>query len=230
LRSLKRGAVDIPIASGVVLERGDVLRLVGPESVVATAAKEIGANIAGGTATDFVILGLAIFFGGLVGVLLTFSVGGVKLSLSSSIGALLAGLAVGHLRTRYPLFARIPDGAVSFMTSLGLAAFVGLTGLHAGPIFVQAVREAGLPLLLGGAFVTLLPQTLGLLFGHYGLRMNPILLLGCLSGAQTVTAAMAALQQRSGSSVVVLGYTPAYPLANILLTTWGAVMVAVMGS
>jgi putative transport protein len=42
-----------------------------------------------------------------------------------------------------------------------------------------------------------------------------------------VTAAMAAIQERSGSSVVVLGYTPAYPISNILLTTWGSVMVIV---
>jgi putative transport protein len=75
--------------------------------------------------------------------------------------------------------------------------------------------------------VTLLPQIVGFCFGHYVLRMNPILLLGALTGAQTVTAAMAALQERSGSPVPVLGYTPAYPIANILLTTWGTVMVVV---
>ena len=130
-------------------------------------------------------------------------------------------------RKRLPHFGRIPDGAVSLMTSLGLAAFVGLTGIHAGPIFLSALREAGIGLLLGGMVVTLLPQLVGFCFGHFVLRMNPILLLGALTGAQTVTAAMAALQERSGSSVVVLGYTPAYPISNILLTTWGSVMVAV---
>jgi putative transport protein len=60
--------------------------------------------------------------------------------------------------------------------------------------------------------------------------MHPILLLGALTGGQTVTAAMAAVQDRSGSPVVVLGYTPAYPIANILLTTWGTIMVVVMAS
>jgi putative transport protein len=76
--------------------------------------------------------------------------------------------------------------------------------------------------------VTLAPQIVGLAFGHFALRMNPILLLGALTGAQTVTAAMAAVQERSGSPVAVLGYTPAYPLANILLTTWGTIVVVVM--
>ncbi len=230
LRSVRRGNQEIPIAAGVVLLRGDVLRVVGPEPVVQNAAGRIGTVIASRTTIDFVVLGLAIFLGGLIGVLATFTVAGVKISLSTSVGTLLAGLLVGHLRTRYPLFGRIPEGAVALMTSLGLAAFVGLTGIHAGPIFMSALKEVGIGLLLGGMVVTLLPQIVGLLVGHYALRMNPILLLGALTGAQTVTAAMAAVQERSGSPVAVLGYTPAYPMANILLTTWGTIMVLVMAA
>ena len=228
LRSVSRGGQDVPIAAGVVLQRGDLLRVVGPEPVVQNAAATIGAIIAPSSTIDFVVLGLAIFLGGVVGVLVSFSVGGMRISLSTSVGTLLAGLLVGHLRTRYPLFGRIPDGAVALMTSLGLAAFVGLTGIHAGPIFLSALREAGLGLLLGGMVVTLAPQIVGLAFGHFALRMSPILLLGALTGAQTVTAAMAALQERSGSPVAVLGYAPAYPVANILLTTWGSLVVLMM--
>jgi putative transport protein len=228
LRSVSRGGQEIPVAAGVMLQRGDLLRIVGPEPVVQRAAAEVGAVIAPSTSIDFIVLGLAIFLGGVVGVLVNFSIGSVKISLSTSVGTLLAGLLVGHLRTHYPLFGRIPDGAVALMTSLGLAAFVGLTGIHAGPIFLSALRDAGIGLLFGGMVVTLLPQVIGLLFGHFALRMNPILLLGALTGSQTVTAAMAAVQERSGSPVAVLGYTPAYPVANILLTTWGAIMVVVI--
>ena len=227
LRSLSRGGQEIPVGAGVALQRGDLLRIVGPEPIVQTAAKSIGVIVAPSSSIDFIVLGLAIFFGGLLGVLLSFSVGGVNISLSTSVGTLLAGLLVGALRTRYPLFGQIPDGAVSLMTSLGLAAFVGLTGIHAGPIFLSALHESGIGLLLGGMAVTLVPQIVGFCFGHFVLRMNPILLLGGLTGSQTVTAAMAALQERAGSPVPVLGYTPAYPVANILLTTWGSVMVAV---
>src|ERR671912_2990204 len=228
LRSLTRGGQEIPIAPNLVLQRGDLLHVVGPEPVVQKAAAMIGVVVAPASSIDFVVLGLAIFIGGVVGTLVTFSLGGIKISLSTSVGTLLAGLLVGHLRTQHPLFGRIPDGAVSLMTSLGLAAFVGLTGIHAGPVFLSALKEAGLGLLLGGMAVTLVPQFAGLAFGHFVLRMKPILLLGALTGGQTVTAAMAALQERSGSPVPVLGYTPAYPIANILLTTWGTITVVVM--
>jgi putative transport protein len=227
LRSLSRGGQEIPVAAGVILERGDLLRIVGPETAAQNAAKNIGVIVAPSTSIDFIVMGLAIFLGGVVGVLVSFPIGGIKIALSTSVGTLLAGLLVGYLRTRLPYFGRIPDGAINLMTSLGLAAFVGLTGIHAGPIFLSAIQEAGIGLLLGGMVVTLLPQIVGFCFGHFLLRMNPILLLGGLTGAQTVTAAMAALQERSGSPVPVLGYTPAYPVANILLTTWGSVMVVV---
>jgi putative transport protein len=38
---------------------------------------------------------------------------------------------------------------------------------------------------------------------------------------------MAAVQERLGSPVAVLDYTLAYPVANILLTTRGTIMVLV---
>jgi putative transport protein len=154
-----------------------------------------------------------------------------KLLLAAALAALRRDLWLGICALSipcYPLFGRVPDGAVSLMTSLGLASFVALTGLHAGPIFLSALAEAGIGLLFGGMIVTILPLVVGLYFGHYVLRMNPIMILGGLAGAQTMTAALAAVQDRSGSPVAVLGYTPAVPIGRTLLTTWGAVIVGVI--
>ena len=90
---------------------------------------------------------------------------------------------------------------------------------------MSSLAEAGLRILLGGMVVTITPMVVGLLFGRHILRMNPILLLGALAGAQTTTAAMAAVQERSGSPTAVLGDTPAYPIGHVLLATWGTVIV-----
>ena len=228
LRRLSRGGQEIPVAAGVVLQRGDLLRIVGPEPVVQRAAAKIGAIIAPSTSIDFVVLGLAIFLGGVIGVLVTFSVGGVKISLSTSVGTLLAGLLVGHLRTLYPLFGRIPDGAVALMTSLGLAAFVGLTGIHAGPIFLSALREAGIGLLLGGMVVTAAAAGHWVVLRPFRAADESDPSARGFGRRADRDGAMAAVQERSGSPVAVLGYTPAYPVANILLTTWGTIIVLVV--
>lgn len=225
LRKLRRGTVELPIGRGVKLARGDVLTLVGPADVIDATAQRFGPVIAPTTSTDFVVLGLAIFLGGLFGVLARITIGGAVISIGTSVGALLAGLLVGHLRTRHPLFGRIPDGAVSLMTALGLASFVAMTGLHAGPVFLDAIREVGIGLFLGGMAVTMIPLLVGLAFGRFVLGMKSVLLLGALAGSLTMTAAMGAVQQRSRSPVAVLGYTPAYPISNILLTLWGTVIV-----
>ncbi len=227
-RKLMRGGQELPIGPGALLQRGDVLRLVSHEQAIEKAAALIGQIVRPSESTDFVVLGLAIFLGGLAGTIVSFTLWGLKISLGTSVGALLAGLLVGHLRTRHPMFGRIPDGAITLMTSLGLASFVAMTGLHAGPIFLTALAEAGIGLFFGGVLVTLTPMVVGLYFGRHVLKMNPVLLLGGLAGSMTMTAAMAAVQVRANSPVAVLGYTPAVPLAHILLTTWGTVIVGII--
>jgi putative transport protein len=228
LRHIMRSGLEVPISPETRLERGDIITLIGTEKNVEAAAVLAGAAIRQTDATDYVTLGLAIFVGGLIGTVVGVDIAGAHIALSTSVGTLLAGLFIGWLRSRRPHFARIPDAAISMMTSLGLAAFVGMIGLHAGPVFVDAVREVGFGLLLAGVFVTLVPQFIGLFIGRYVLRMNPLLLLGALSGAQTMTAALAALQEKSGSPIAVLGYTAAVPFGHILLTSGGTVIVWLM--
>ena len=58
----------------------------------------IGTIIAPSSSIDFVVLGLAIFVGSVIGVPATFAIGNLKISLGTSIGTLLAGLVVGHIR------------------------------------------------------------------------------------------------------------------------------------
>jgi putative transport protein len=211
-----------------VIERGDTLVITGAEPVIVAAAKEFGEVVQPTDVTDFVALGLAIFIGALIGAALSFTVGGVIISIGTSVGVLLAGIITGYLRSRRPLFGRIPDEAIQFMKSFGLAGFVAMAGIAAGPHFVTAVQEAGVSLLIGGAIVTLVPMVAGLWFGLKVLKLNPLLLLGALSGAQTFTAALAAVQDKSKSPVAVIGYSGAYPVAQIVLTLWGTVIVLLM--
>jgi len=68
----------------------------------------------------------------------------------------------------------------------------------------------------------------GMAFGKVVLKMNPVLLLGALSGARSLTAAINTIQEDADSKVPVLGYAAPYALANLLLTIWGGIIVNVM--
>jgi putative transport protein len=225
---LTRNSLSIPMGTGTVLERGDVITLIGAESAVDRATRELGQAVTPILATDFVALAFSIFLGALLGAIAVVPVGSVRVAIGTSVGTLIAGIVVGHMRLKRPLFGRIPDGAVKFMQAIGLAGFVSMVGLGAGPHFVEAVKTSGIGLLVGGAIITFAPLFLGLWFGHKVLKINPVLLLGAISGAQTFTAGLAALQEESESSVAVIGYSGSVAIAHVFLTTWGTVMVLLM--
>jgi len=228
LRGITRGEQPLPIGPGTVVERGDTLQVTGSEAAVERLAVVVGRIIHPTEETDFAVLGTSIFVGVLVGAVVAIPLGHLRIPLGTSVGTLLAGVAVGWMRSVKPWFGQMPDAAISFMKSIGLAAFVAMVGLKAGPLFVTAVKEYGLVLLLGGVFVTLTPLIAGLFFGRYVLRVNPLLLLGGLAGAQTMIAGVAAIQEKSESSVATLGYSYTVAFGHILLTTWGTIIISLM--
>ena len=207
LRGIIRGEQSLPIGTGTIVERGDTLQVTGSENAVTKLAPVLGTLIHPTEESDLSALGLAIFVGVLLGGVITIPIGHSKVALGTSVGTLLIGVFVGWMRSLKPWFGGMADAAILFMRSLGLAAFVAMVGLKAGPIFVNAVREHGYVLFLGGMVVPLLPLLCGLFFGHHVLKVNPALLLGGIAGAQTMIAGVAALQEKSESPVATLGYS-----------------------
>jgi putative transport protein len=228
LRGITRGGHEIPIGTNTFIERGDTLHVTGSEATVQKLAPLAGRVILPTEESDLAVLGLAIFIGVLVGATIIIPLGHLRIALGTSVGTLLAGVIVGWMRSVRPWFGIIPDAAILFMRSIGLAAFVAMIGLKAGPVFVQAVREFGYLLFLGGIVVTLAPLIAGLFFGRYVLKLNPALLLGGIAGAQTMIAGVAAVQEKSDSPVATLGYSYTVAFGHVLLTTWGTIIVSLM--
>lgn len=227
LQRLVRAGQDVTFDGNTRVERGDLLSLEGDLPDVERVARDVGYADRPSPATDMVFVGMGIFLGGLFG-LLAVTVGGVSLTLTTSGGALISGLVFGWLRSTRPTFGRIPEPALWIFDTVGLAAFIGIVGLNAGPQFISGVRETGLGLVGAALVVSIVPHTIGLLFGRYVLKLNPVILLGAEAGSGTTTAALRAVQDAAGSKLPVLGYTVPYAVGNILLTAWGPVIVALM--
>jgi putative transport protein len=224
LLKLVRGGEEIPFTTTTVVNRGDLLRLAGSREDVERAGRALGYIERPSSETDVVFVGLGILVGGFVG-LLSVTVAGLPLSLTASGGALIMGLVFGWLRSVRPTFGRIPEPALWVFDTIGLAVFIGVVGLGAGPSFVAGLRSAGPSLLLVGFVVAVTPHVAALFFGRYVLKMNPVILFGACAGAGTVTAALRSIQDEADSKLPVLGYTVPYALGNILLTAWGPVIV-----
>jgi putative transport protein len=227
LKKMTRAGQSIPFTLDTVIDRGDVLTVVGAVADVDRVARAIGYADRPTVATDMIFVGLGIFVGGLFG-LLSITVGGLPLTLTASGGALVMGLVFGWLRAVYPTFGRIPEPAMWVFDTVGLTVFMAVVGLAAGPSFVKGIQTTGISLVFVGLLVAMLPHAVTILFGRYVLGMNPLILLGACSGAGTMTAALKAVQEEAHSKLPALGYTVPYAVGNIVLTAWGPVIVAMM--
>ncbi len=229
LRKITRGATatDIPILPSTVLQRGDIVTLVGRTPDIAAATKMLGVPDRATDVADVAFIGAAIAIGALVGAVV-YKIGSVPLTLSTSGGALISGLFFGWLRSVQPTFGRIPSPTVWFMNSVGLNVFIAVVGISSGPGFVSGLQQLGFGLFLWGMAVTTVPLILAMYMGKYLFRFDDAILLGCCSGARTTTASLGMINDRAKSQIPGLGYTVTYAVGNTLLTIWGMVLVILL--
>ena len=224
IRSIKRAGISIPVLAQTVVDAGDVIEVVGTRQEVEAAAKRLGYIDRPTNQTDMIFVGLGILVGGLFGAL-SVHIGGIPISLSTSGGALIAGLFFGWLRSKHPTFGRIPEPSQWVLNNVGLNMFIAVVGISAGPSFVQGFHDVGISLFLVGAAATTLPLIIGLLLARYVFKFHPALALGVCAGARTTTAALGAVQDAVESETPALGYTVTYAVGNTLLIIWGVVIV-----
>ena len=147
------------------------------------------------------------------------------MSLSTSGGALIAGLFFGWLRTKRPSAGIIPDSSLWLMNNLGLNMFIAVIGIQSGPTFVSGIKEVGFMLFVIGIVATSLPLLISMFIGHKLFKFHPAINLGCCAGARTTTASLGAITSSLGSSIPAMGYTVTYAIGNTLLILMGVAMV-----
>ena len=228
IQKIRRMGVSIPVFAKTVLNTGDVIELVGRRIEVQHAAKEIGYPDPATNESDVVFLSIGILIGAIIGTL-TLHIGNVPISLSSSGGALIAGLVFGWWRVHHPTMGAIPEGALWVFNNLGLNIFIAIVGISAGPGFVEGFREIGLSLFIAGIVATSLPLLFGVFVAVKLFKFHPAIALVCCAGARTTTAAIGALQESLGSETPALGYTITYAVGNTLLILWGVFLTLMVG-
>lgn len=228
LTNAKRMGIDLPLLDKVTFDRGDELHFVGRPTDLDRVQSKLGYKIRAAAVADFIFFGIGMTIGLLIG-LITFTLWGVPISLGSGVGCLLAGLLFGWLRSVHPRYAALPIGASNFLRDFGLAVFVGIVGITAGPQALVAIQQHGITLFLLGVGVTLIPPILTFFFSFYVLRIrNPIEALACVAGGRSSNPAFAALLAKAGNSTPVVSFTITYAVANVFLTLWGPVIVGII--
>ena len=229
LNDIVRGSagVSIPILPKTTIHRGDILKITGTSLHTNRLIKQMGYADRPSQTADMVFVGLGIFIGALFGAI-TIPIAGVPLTLSTSGGALIAGLIIGWLRSVHPTFGRIPGPTLWFMNNVGLNMFIAVVGINSGPGFVSGLQTAGLKIFILGIVATSIPMLLAPLIGKYIFKFHPAINLGCCGGARTSTASVGMVAEAAKSQIPMLGYTVPYAVSNTLLTLWGLAIVLML--
>ena len=227
LTAVKRMGLGLPLLSKLQLKPGDELHFTGSPTDLDRVQSKIGYKITAAV-TDFIFFGVGMTVGMLIGII-QFRIWGIPISIGSGGGCLLAGLFFGWLRSVHPRFAALPVGASNFLRDFGLAVFVGIVGITAGPQALVAIEKYGVTLFLLGVGITLVPQIVTFFFSYFVLRIkNPIEALACVAGGRSANPAFAALLDKAGNATPVVSFTVTYAVANVFLTLWGPIIVGII--
>ncbi len=228
IRGVSRLGEELKPDNDLVLRRGDEIKLVGRPTDLDSTTSKLGRVISASRLTDFISFGIGMALGVLIG-MVTIKIFGVSISIGSGGGCLLSGLVFGWLRSRHPQIGALPSGASNFLRDFGLAVFVATVGITAGPQALTAIKEHGTELFLLGVGVTIIPQIITFYISYYLLKIkNPIELLATIAGGRSANPGFAALLEKAGNSTPVVAFTATYAIANIWLTLWGPIIVALV--
>jgi putative transport protein len=227
LSKLTRSGQEIKPRPDLRLQRHDVLTLLGARNDIEKAAKILGYADRSNATSDIAFMSVAVVLGSLIGAV-TIHVAGVPLSLSTSVGTLIAGLVCGYLRSTYRTFGQIPEPALWVFNNVGLNGFIAAVGLNAAPGLVSGLKAYGVGLFLAGIMVSLVPLIVGLYAGKYIFKFHPGILLGACAGARSTTAALGAVQEAASSPIPAIGYTIPYAVGRIVMAVAGVIIVVLM--
>lgn len=220
----RQGGMPIPVLANTKLMQGDMLEIVGLPQEISAAVAAIGIEEKPTSVTDLVFVSLVIVIGALVGAL-TLNVHDIPVSLSTSGGALIAGLFFGWWRTRRPSVGIIPEASLWLMQNLGLNMFIAVIGIQSGPTFFSGLEQVGWMFFVMGIIATTVPILISLWIGAKFFKFHPAVNLGCVAGSRTTTASLGAITDSLQSNVPALGYTITYAIGNTLLILMGVAMV-----
>lgn len=212
------------------LRSGDVISLTGNTSRTKAILKKMGRWKAADTAMNYSLFSLGIGCASLLGII-GLKLNSIPLQLGNGTAALIMGLILSSWIERHRDRKSIPVTVTSFLQSFGLTLFVGTVGLQSAQAFTSAIKSLGIGVLFIGAMISIMPHLLTLFFGRYVLKMEPLALIGAMTGSGTIAAAMNEISQKAGpegGAYYAAAFTPAFVVGNIGITLLGPIFVALL--
>lgn len=225
---VRRGDSDLLARDGLVLQLGDRVLAVAPQSELATLGDYLGDSERKISEVDAIALGLGIVLGLLLGSVSIAMPGGMTFSLGPAAGPLVVGMLLGAVHRTGPLIWDIPLSANLTIRQLGLLLFLAAVGLSSGPAFAaQALTATGLRAGAVAAVLVLVSAAL-LLGGARLLGLSAPRAAGGFAGFVGQPAILAFAVDKGRDERIESGYAALFALAIIGKIVAVQVIAAVM--
>lgn len=215
---ISRADIELPVSSGVRLQFGDRLSVVGTEEALVRAADELG-NAPKELNHPMMV---PLFVGISIGVLLgsyPFHLPGLPIPMKLGLagGPLLVAIVLSRIGRIGPLVWYLPVSANYTLREIGISLFLACVGLRAGDQFVSTlVHGDGLKWMMLAMCITFIPPLLVACIGRIFLKLNYLTLCGLLAGSMTDPPALAYVTNATDSEAPSIGYATVYPLTMIM--------------
>jgi len=213
-----RHGMDLFASSGLPLQVGDKIMVVGPEDAVDRVSNEMGNSIrrlnAPNIATIFVGIFLGLLFGSFPLAIPGMPVP-VKLGLAG--GPLIIAILIGRYGYKIHLVTYTTTSANMMLREIGLVLFLASVGIKAGAGFIGTVVDGdGLLYVLTGFLITVIPILIVGPIARIRYQFNYFTIAGMIAGTYTDPPALAYANSICSKEAPALGYSTVYPLSMFL--------------
>ncbi len=223
-----RAGVGLVARPNLILQMGDVLRVVGPEGGINEVANLVGNQASTLNRPNLI----PIFFGIAVGVIfgsIPITIPGIPqpIKLGLAGGPLIIAILLGYFGPKWKITTYTTQSANLMVREMGISFFMAAVGLGAGQNFVSSILGGGYWWILYGALITFIPVcTIGLI-ARYVCKLNFYQICGLISGGTTDPAVLAFTQGAYGTDYPSVNYATVYPLSMFMRVLVAQLLVLV---
>ena len=213
---VRRGDSELLPDGEMVLELGDVIRVLAHKSDMDAVTSFFGNSYRKVSEVDVMTFSLGLVIGLVLGLIPFPFPGGGSMELGFAGGPLIVGILLGTFGRTGKMVWSLPYSASMTLKQVGLVLFLAGIGTRSGYSLLTTLTEGGgANIFIAGVCLTAVTAFLGLFIAHKIMKLPMTLAVGIVAGMHTSTPGLGYIKEQTGNDLSDQGYACVFPFATI---------------